>query len=195
MQLKVKGNTVKKYEEFPAFQKFVWRAGVAFTQNVGLAFVRGAAEHVKIDTGMSMASLIPFTEALEAKQSPTTTELITRAYTGKAKKWYDPFMLRGQSFSRRTRKTAKLGYRLGKDAYTVRFGTPVKPFFFISYEIVITQFHIHNPIWRALKAGRRAARAYEQAILRSHLRPYLKKGFAYYMKTGRIYPPISLPQP
>jgi hypothetical protein len=195
MDIKLKVPKYVKHAPYETFVKYVWRAGVLFTKYVGLAFVKEASQHIHIDTGMSMASLIPFGEELQVRNLKIVSDIMDKSNTGLKKKWYDPFKLRGQSFGRRIRKSPELGKRLGRDAYVIDFGSPVKPFFYLKYEIVVTQFHIHDGTWQALRAGRRAARAYEKAVLRSHLRPAIQKGFTHYMKTGRLLFPPSFPSP
>jgi len=195
MQYTVKAHVVEDFDPPENFKKHVWRAGMLFTKYIGLAFVQETAKYMQVDTGMSLASLVPFAEALQVRNINIATKLAAQANTGKAKKWYDPFRLRNQKFHRRIRKTAKLGRRLGKEAFTVSFGSYIRPFYQLHYDIVVTQFHIHDPTWLAVKKGQLAAKHYERVTLRSHLEPQVRKGLIYYIKTGRIPPPISLPAP
>lgn len=99
------------------------------------AFVKEASQHVRIDTGMSLASMIPLAREVRLGS------FLESSLHGKAKPGY--VNIDGQSFPK-VLKSRNLGKKLGREAYDLSFGTPQRSNFKFEFHIVVYQYKLHE---------------------------------------------------
>ncbi len=119
-------------------------------------FVLETSKHIAIDTGMSMASLLPL--AAKVRLASTIASKISGASNG----------ARGSYTSTRYgytgSKSVAHGKRLGKEAYKLSFGTPQNPKLHFEFDIVVLQHYLHESVgnyarshhWQSIKHGQDA---------------------------------------
>jgi len=121
--------------------KRLWRDSVK-------AFILATVDVMKIDTGMSVASLAP----LAAKVRLKTLILETARGRGPRRGLTN---LDGSYEPTRYKSKAE-GQRLGQTAYTLSFGTPQAPSLEFRFDIVVFQHQFHEPTWQSLRKGEQA---------------------------------------
>jgi hypothetical protein len=137
----------------PDFEKFtvlLHRRGTAAWNDCIGDFVRAAAPKVHVDTGMSLASLIPLGRIVRA------LDVLGRSGTGKTRRGYTD--IRG-IYHPKQLKGAHHGERLGESAYQISYGNSKRPVFRFSFDIRVFQWLLHDVIrgsWGAIEAGRAA---------------------------------------
>ena len=120
---------------------------------------------IKVDTGMSRASLLPLARAvrmltvvrasINPKRGPRPG--YNAGAQGGATSWEvgDPSQP----------KSIEAGIKAGQKAYRLNFGTPGRPVFRFEFNIVVYQHWLHevynnDPSWKSLERGTDAFRAY-----------------------------------
>ena len=130
--------------------KKLWRDSVR-------AFIKEAIStlYLHIDTGMSIASLIPLATEVTFQQA-ISEALAGKGYIGKP--YYD--------WGGRTDyyKSPSYGEELGKTAYDLEWGSPRNPTLVFKFHIVVFQYWLHehgyainsDGAWNTLRAGQAA---------------------------------------
>ena len=111
-------------------------------------FILSTVDVMKIDTGMSVASLAPLAARVRLK----TLILETARGRGPRKGLTN---LDGSYEPTRYKSKAE-GQRLGQTAYALEFGTPSAPNLEFKFDIVVFQHQFHEPTWQSLKNGEQA---------------------------------------
>ena len=111
-------------------------------------FVRAMAREgmIKVDTGMSKASLIPLGRVLkitgEISISPKRTR---KGYTDINGNWVPSGT-----------KSVATGIDAGESAFTIEHGSPGNPLFIFEYNLSVFQHDYWDPYWGSLEAGKAA---------------------------------------
>lgn len=101
-------------------------------------FVREASKHIAIDTGMSMASMMPL--AAKVRMASFLRSKIQGKSSGPKRGYTDMnFQYHKSQF-----KSVAHGQRLGKRAYILRFGTPTLPNLSFEFDITVLQHWLHE---------------------------------------------------
>lgn len=113
---------------------------------------------IKVDTGMSRASLLPLARAVRM------LTVVRASINPKSapRKGYTPL---DGSYNPTGVKSIAAGEKLGEKAYRLNFGSPKSPVFRFEFNIVVYQHWIHevynaDPNWKALEKGTAAFEAY-----------------------------------
>ena len=129
-------------------------------------FIKVAVQNIHIDTGMSMASLLPLGREVNWEN------LITEQLAGKGPQRFKDKIYRGKGrFSgdlAGSNKSESLGDTAGEEAYDLEFGTPSRPEFIFKFKIVVYQYWLHengfakkgSGPWGSLNKARAAFVAY-----------------------------------
>lgn len=150
--------------------KTVWRISAR-------AFFKKASQLVAIDTGMSMASMLPLATKVQMASA------INRYLTGaEAKKGYRDIdgKWHGDGIRSRAQGVREAEKRIR--SHVIEFGTPQAPIFIFRFEIVVYQWERWENVWAAIEEGR------EQFLLtyKDELRKRIKsEDIIRYMLTGR----------
>ena len=124
-------------------------------------FIMATAAHVRIDTGMSVASLRPIANDVGIRN------LIVAGFNGKGpKRGHKNITHPDYQDNMGDSKSESFGEQLGSksDSYDISFGSPQTPFFTFSFRIAIFQWYLHETVanynksgnWTALEYGREA---------------------------------------
>jgi len=114
--------------------------------------------HIAIDTGMSMASMMP----LAAKvQLATFLRSKISGSSGGTRRGYTDM---NYNYSRSQQKSIAHGQRLGSKAYDLSFGSTLNPHMTFEFDIVVLQHHLHESSanykqshhWESLDRGKKA---------------------------------------
>lgn len=139
-------------------QKYVHDQLIKLWKHSVLAFLEEVSQNISVDTGMSLATLLPLARSVRGGQ------IILSELSGASgsKKGYNP----KYGFAKGTgNKSISQGQRFGKDAYNLEFGTPKRPVFRFHFEIVVLQYYLHeeqhtmnyhSQTWQTLRKGRKA---------------------------------------
>jgi len=129
--------------------KTAWRACVR-------AFILETISHIKVDTGMSEASLYDL--ATNVRIANQVIADIMGKGPDKPKPTYTD--IRGTTHSG-VKKSIALGKELGssKKAYDIKFGSPQVPNLVFEFKIVVFQYKLHErgyqtPPWQSLEFGK-----------------------------------------
>jgi len=129
--------------------KTAWRACVR-------AFILETISHIKVDTGMSEASLYDL--ATNVRIANQVIADIMGKGPDRPKPTYTD--IRGTTHSG-VKKSIELGQELGRStkAYDIKFGSPQVPNLVFEFKIVVFQYKIHErgyqtPPWQSLEFGR-----------------------------------------
>lgn len=124
------------------------------------AFVREAVKYVVIDTGMSYASMLPLAAQVRIRDEIEAGMI----GVGKPKSGFKN--LSGGFASNNARfKSKTLGEQLGKEAFTIKFGTPRRPELTFTFHLVVFQYFLQeeqrgpgyvSSNWRTLPKARQA---------------------------------------
>ncbi len=120
-------------------------------------FVKEVSKHVAIDTGMSMASLMPL--AAKVRLASFLRSKISGMSKGHKKGYTD----KNFQYHPDRNRSKTLGERLGSDAYNLSFGSPLSPDLTFSFDIVVLQYWLHESKsnysgsghWQSIKKGER----------------------------------------
>ncbi len=128
----------------------LWRgAGQAFIRKVALEGI------VRVDTGMSRASLLPLSRAVRLLTAVRASITADRASRGRRR----GTVSLGPNGKPRT---ISAGIRAGENAFTYETGTPSNPRFIFEFEIKVLQYLIREEgsdglkAWNSILKGRRA---------------------------------------
>ena len=131
----------------------LWRESIC-------AFVREAIKYIVIDTGMSYASMLPLAAQVHIRNEIEAGMI----GTGKPKRGFKN--LTGGFASNNARfKSKSLGESLGKEAFTITFGSPRRPELTFSFHLVVFQYYLQeeqrgsgyvSSNWRSLPSARQA---------------------------------------
>lgn len=131
-RFKVSPLSKKQFEKLKA----QWRKAIS----VGVA---RAADVMPVDTGMSLASLRPLQGELRIVAN-VTTPLSRKLSLNKNKKYYD-----FDKYVDRPKSVA-YGEELGRNAYTINYGSPTSPNFTFTFKIPVYQWARWEEQWRIL---------------------------------------------
>jgi hypothetical protein len=137
------------------------------------SFVIETSRYMAIDTGMSMASLLPL--AAKVRLASTIRATISGASAGPRTGYTDMNF----TYHRNQRKSIAHGRRLGDKAYQLRFGSPSNPALVFEFDIVVLQHHLHESLanyrrskdWQSLERGREAFLATWNELLPVYINP------------------------
>jgi hypothetical protein len=136
-------------------------------------FIEAAAPKIHVDSGMSLASLIPLSRFVGI-----ASRSLDRAYTGRAR--IGRFASTGFAYPHSVRDV-NAGLRAGEHAYNIKLGNVKRAVFIFNFEIKVFQWILHENgmvdrwgnfriPWEALSTGFTAMRAYWDANLpRCHI--------------------------
>lgn len=152
--------------------KTVWRISAR-------AFFRKASQLIAIDTGMSMASMIPL--ATKVQTAAYIERQLAKATTPK-KGWRDiDGNWHGETLRSRAQGIREAEKRIG-NKHIIDFGSPQTPTFVFRFEIVIYQWARWENAWRAMEEGRAQFLLTYRDELRKRIR---SEDIIRYMLTGR----------
>lgn len=129
----------------------LWRdAGRAFIRTVALEGV------VRVDTGMSRASLLPLSRAVGLLTAVRASITADRTSRGRGQRGRRPLGPNGRP------RTVAAGIRAGSEAFEYSIGTPSSPRFVFEFEIKVLQYLIREEgsdgitAWNSIIKGRAA---------------------------------------
>lgn len=153
--------------------KTVWRISAR-------AFFREVSQHVVIDTGMSMASMMPLASKVQMA-SEIERKLI--GITEPKKGWVDiSGNYHSEGLRSRSRGMLEAQSRLG-DKHYIEFGSPSTPKLTFRFEIVIYQWKYWENAWNAIAQGRDAFLSTYEVELPKRIRV---EDVVKYLLTGRV---------
>lgn len=144
----------------------------ALWRDMGRAFVAAAFSKVRIDTGMSAASLVPLSLSVEMSSAFLAS---IQGRGPRPPKTNLPAMFAHQVGL----PTSKMsGYLLGERAYETKYATEDDPEMLIKFTIVVYQYYMNEfglegPAWDSLNHGANAAMDFFTANWQSYLVPTL----------------------
>lgn len=117
---------------------------------------------IRVDTGMSKASLIPLGRAV--KMVTAIRAGINPIRDSRKGVTYENGTPSGQYVSGDF-KTAALGEKIGEKSYILNFGSPTRPVFVFEFKILVYQYLIgeNNRGWHTLETGQQAFLQYLRA--------------------------------
>lgn len=148
-------------------------------------FISTVSELIAVDSGMSVASLLPLASKVRFKNA------IAESLRGKGPNFKRrPYRASGQ-FGGGGYKSRAHGERLGQKAYDLVFGTPNNPQFVFNFKIVVLQYFLHeNGLargnsynYRSLEKGRVAFLSYWESNFDNYVDGDL---IAKFFLTGKI---------
>lgn len=159
------GNKIIAQKYIHAQVKRLWRDSAKEFVKAVLAIL---SHHV--DTGMSMASLVPL--ATDVKFKTLIQELMFGSHTGGV--YYDFGGVKTNLL-----KSPELGEQKGKSAYELSFGTPAFPEMVFNFRIVVYHYYLHElgiatsstGAWATLSHGKAAFLEYFQTNLKQYVQP------------------------
>lgn len=154
-----------------------WRSGADF-------FIRAAIKQVLVDTGMSAASFFPLARAIKKQRAEAAIDAHISAKIKRQSRPGIPTFPSGRRVSGRQNRAA--GRKLGKKAFRISFGSPVRPVFAFSFSAIVFQLSVHEPNQQALETG---IIAFEEIVRLRFIRD-ARFIIRQYLKTGR--PPRGL---
>lgn len=124
-------------------------------------FFRVVSQRVTVDTGMSMASMLPLAGKVRA------AKLLQQKISEERTKPKKPYVTLAGTVHSEQRKTITKGKEAGRRAlssgrHEISFGTPNTPQLVFKFEVVVFQFQIRDlgldgkEAWNAIEAGREA---------------------------------------
>lgn len=157
MTIKIRISTPSKPPSAVKIKVALHRELTKLWKGAGQAFIRKVALEgvVKVDTGMSRASLLPLARAvrlLTAVRASITAERASRGRKASSR----PIGPDGKP------RTIAAGIRAGNDAFEYSVGTPTNPKFIFEFEIKVLQYLIREEgadgvkAWNSILKGRRA---------------------------------------
>lgn len=139
------------------------------------AFFEAAAQRVSIDTGMSMASMLPL--ASKVRAAKLLQERISSEKGDHKKNFYTfPGGVKTDRKKMPSKGEAAGRKALSSRKHDISFGTPSAPQLIFKFEVVVFQFQIRehglddNSPWAAIEAGRAAFLARWQEVLPKYIR-------------------------
>lgn len=113
---------------------------------------------IKVDTGMSRASLLPLARAVRMLT-------VVRASINPKSKPRQGYNELGGGYNATGVKSIATGEKLGEKAYKLNLGSPARPVFYFEFNIVVYQHWIHEVYnsesdWQAIEKGTQAFKAY-----------------------------------
>jgi len=121
-------------------------------------FIKEASLHIAIDTGMSMASMMPL--AAKVQLASFLRSRITGSSGGPRRGYTDMNF----NYNPSQQKSIAHGQRLGARAYDLTFGSTLNPKLTFEFNIVVLQHYLHESSsnykrshhWQSLERGREA---------------------------------------
>lgn len=154
-QIKIETRRKKKLSK-AKLQKYIYKQLVRLWKDCVQAFILETIKHIRVDTGMSRASLQPLGAQVGLRS------LIIETLRGKGpKRIYNSYDFPGIKGKLKSRAH---GEKLGKKAYTLKFGTQNNPQLIFEFHIVVLQHYLHESSahysksknWQSLTKGKEA---------------------------------------
>ena len=101
-------------------------------------FILTTVSHVKVDTGMSAASLAPLGKEVGLKTS------LIQSIRGVGPKPGHRNLIGEWATNNAEFKSKSFGVQLGESAYRLNFGGPQRPVLFFEFRIVVFQYYLHE---------------------------------------------------
>lgn len=111
-------------------------------------FIRETIPLIHVDTGMSRMSVAPL-----ARLVRMLTVVKAFSPVHKSRKGFTDI---NGNYDPKIARTAALGEKLGKKAFTLNFGTPGKPVFNFRFDLTVYQYDLHEDEWQSLERGQEA---------------------------------------
>lgn len=190
MRLTVKTSRKRFYQSLIAknIKGDLFRQLSAYWSDAVGAGLVAISKRVRVDTGMSAASLLPL-----AEETGVFEEILDSIRPKRSRRSGHKNLQHPWSDNNAKWKTLDLGYDIATKAlrsgeHNVSFGTENVPQFNFRFEIVVFQYHIHElgpngNNWRTLNTGNRAIKSF----LKTERRRYISgRSFIEYLFTGKF---------
>lgn len=164
----------RKAESKEPLAKYIHEQVKTLWRDCVRAFLKEAARHIHIDTGMSAASLYD-----AAKEVQIAGDILKKIMDGHPRAPHPHYMgIRG-GVHKGVNKSIPLGMSLGstKQAHELSFGTAQNPDLLFKFNIVVFQYKLHEAganggdAWDSLEKGKVAFLACWKANVRKQVKP------------------------
>ena len=138
-KMKVMIDRPRRVVEVERMYKYAHNGLIRLWKDCIRAFVRELSNHIMIDTGMSYASILPLAATVRIREE------IEAGMIGLGSPKSGFKNLTGNFASNNARfKSKTLGEQLGREAFTIKFGTPHNPELTFTFHLVVFQYYLHE---------------------------------------------------